>query len=165
MTDATVLPTNKGRQVSNHALARMLGGFSVGLGLTEMIAPRALCEKLGLQREERLVRAFGARELATGVMILNSQDPTPWLWGRVGGDALDLAVLATAKTDRSSTDRSSRGLRGFAILAVAGITVLDLLCAQAPATRKQIAEKGRGAAPEHSESQAVHGAVADLDRS
>lgn len=44
--------------------------------------------------QERLIRAYGVREIAKGVGILTSPNPTPWLWGRVAGDALDLATLA-----------------------------------------------------------------------
>ncbi len=74
----------------------------------------------------RLVQAYGAREIATGVGILASKDPTPWIWGRVAGDALDLATLAAALQGNPR----ARGNVGIAIAAVAGVTALDILCAQ-----------------------------------
>ena len=44
-----------------------------------------------------VARAYGLREIGTGIGILASKDPSPWLWGRVAGDALDVpCVLVTA---------------------------------------------------------------------
>ena len=40
-----------------------------------------------------LTRACGLREIGTGIGILTSKDPSPWLWGRVAGDALDVATV------------------------------------------------------------------------
>src|SRR4051812_11982485 len=85
---------------SNDRLARGLGYFSIAIGLTELFAPRALCRAIGLDGHERLVRAYGVREVATGVAILMSHDATPWIWGRVAGDAADIAtVLAASRRD------------------------------------------------------------------
>src|SRR5919112_5715207 len=84
------------RDSSADALARGLGWFSIGLGLAEVIAPGALARALGMRGHEGLIRAYGVREIATGIGVLASEDPTPWIWGRVAGDALDLATLATA---------------------------------------------------------------------
>ena len=50
--------------------------------------------RLGLRGHEKLVASYGAREIATGIGILAARDPTPWIWGRVAGDALDLGTLA-----------------------------------------------------------------------
>jgi hypothetical protein len=78
-----------------HSVARGLGWFSIGLGLAEILAPRALTRGLGMEGHEQIVRAYGVREIATGIGILSSTHPVPWIWGRVGGDALDIATLAT----------------------------------------------------------------------
>jgi hypothetical protein len=72
-----------------------LGWFAIGLGLAEILAPRALTRGLGMEGHEQIVRAYGVREIATGIGILSSTHPVPWIWGRVGGDALDIATLAT----------------------------------------------------------------------
>jgi hypothetical protein len=107
------------------ALARGLGVFSIALGLYELLAARSLTRALGMRGNETLVRAYGVREIATGIGILAAKDPTPWIWGRVAGDGLDLATLCT-------------GLEGFnpkkdnvtvALAAVAGVTALDVYCA------------------------------------
>ncbi len=76
------------------ALARGLGWFSLGLGLAEVLAPAALCRATGLRGRETLVRVYGLRELAAGAAILASHDPTPWIWSRVAGDALEPGALA-----------------------------------------------------------------------
>jgi hypothetical protein len=109
------------------ALARGLGVFSIALGLVELLAARSLTRALGMQGNETLVQAYGAREIATGIGILASKDPTPWIWGRVGGDALDIATLVTGLDE----DNPNRGNVGLALAAVAGATALDVYCAQA----------------------------------
>jgi hypothetical protein len=115
-----------GRDRTADSLARGLGWFSIGLGLAEVIAPEALARALGMKGHETLIRTYGLREIATGIGTLASEDPTPWIWGRVGGDGLDLATLATALTG----DNRKRDNVGIAIAAVAGVTVLDVICAQ-----------------------------------
>ncbi|MGU3540847.1 cyclase dehydrase [Methylobacterium sp. A54F] len=108
-------------------LARGLGWFSIGLGLAELLAGRSLARGLGLERHTELIRAYGVREIGTGVGILTADDPTPWIWGRVAGDALDLATLGTGLTRRNPR---LDGLT-LALAAVAGVTVVDALCARA----------------------------------
>jgi len=108
------------------ATARGLGWFSIGLGILELVAPRKLARGLGLNGKEDIIAAYGMREIATGVGILASKDPTPWIWGRVGGDALDLGTLALGVED--SNPRKSNLALAFA--AVAGVTILDLVTAQ-----------------------------------
>lgn len=105
------------------SVARFLGWFSIGLGAVEFVAPGALARFLGTGRT-RLVRGFGARELAVGIGILASERTAPWIWSRVVGDALDLVGLGLA---------IARGRRRNAIVAagaVAGVTALDLLVGQ-----------------------------------
>ncbi len=115
------------RNPSADTLARGLGWFSIGLGLAEILAPRSLTRALGLQGHERLVQAYGLREIATGIGILASRDPTPWIWGRVAGDALDLATLATGIEQENRKQENV----GIALAAVAGVTALDIYCAKA----------------------------------
>src|SRR5438270_100056 len=108
------------------ALARGLGWFSIGLGLTEMLAPRMLTGRMGMQGKESLLRFYGARELAVGIGILMSDNPGPWIWGRVAGDALDLATLATGLDEHNPR----KGNVAVALAAVAGVTALDCVSAQ-----------------------------------
>ncbi len=112
--------------MDEYMLARGLGWFSIGLGLAEVTATRGLSRFFGMEGSTGLVRLFGLREIATGAAILASSDPTPWVWGRVGGDALDLAALASAL----GSGNPKRGRVGVAIGAIAGIAALDAFCAQ-----------------------------------
>ncbi len=109
------------------ALARGLGWFSIGLGLTEMLMPRMLTEQMGMQGKESLLRFYGAREMAAGIGILMSDNPGPWIWGRVAGDALDRATLATGLDKQNPR----KGNVAIALAAVAGVTALDCISAQA----------------------------------
>jgi len=109
------------------ALARGLGWFSIGLGLAEMLAPRMLGKQLGMEGKESLLRFYGAREMAAGVGILMSDNPGPWIWGRVAGDALDLATLATGLDKQNPRN----GNVAIALAAVAGVTALDCISARA----------------------------------
>lgn len=105
-------------------LANGLGWFSIGLGLYELLAPRHLARFLGSDQTS-LIQAYGVREIATGVGILSRRRPAEWVWGRVAGDALDLATLATGLDD----DNPRRRNVALAMAAVAGVTALDVLCA------------------------------------
>src|SRR3982074_2575891 len=84
-----------GSQSSHDKLAKTLGYFSIALGATELLARRALCRAIVFNGLEPVVRAYGAREVATGVAILASHDPAPWIWARVAGDMADIATVAT----------------------------------------------------------------------
>lgn len=108
-------------------LARGLGIFSIALGIAEIAAPRTLARALGMKGQEGLIAGYGLREIAAGIGILASKDPTPWIWGRVAGDGLDLATLATALEGRNPQKKNV----GIAMAAVAGVTALDVYCAQA----------------------------------
>ena len=122
----------------SEALAKGLGAFSIALGLVEIFAARRLARSLGLDGRETLLRAYGVRELATGIAILGSHDPTPWIWGRVGGDALDLATLASG----FEGDNPQRSNLMLATVAVVGVTALDLVCAQGLTADKRLAPPG-----------------------
>lgn len=118
------LPAEPSARVTR--LAQALGWFSIGLGLAEAIAPRAMSRIIGLgENYPRLMPLMGVREIATGVGLLTSTDPTPWLWMRVAGDAVDLSLLGAALTD----DDSRKGCVLRTTAAVAGVTALDVLSA------------------------------------
>lgn len=107
-------------------VARGLGWFSIGLGLTEVVAGRALGRALGMEDRTWVLRAFGVREIAAGVAILAMDNPGPGVWARVGGDVMDLAALVSGFTE----DNPERGNLAAAIATVAGITALDYWCAR-----------------------------------
>lgn len=107
------------------ALVRGIGLFSLGLGVAELVAPGKIAKTFGLEGKEGLLRAFGAREIASGIGTL-STDPQPALWSRVGGDVLDIATLALG-TRSGREDAKRNALIGIG--AVAGIAALDAFAA------------------------------------
>jgi len=111
--------------LTGDGVVRGLGWFSIGLGVTELIAPRVIARIAGTRNNGRLIRSYGLREIAAGVGILSTPRPAEWMWARVAGDALDLASLGKA----AATKRNERGKTAFAIASVAGVTVLDVCCA------------------------------------
>lgn len=117
-------------------LARGLGWFSLGLGLAELLMPRTLARLTGLKGQEELLQAYGVREIATGLGILLSRDPEPWIWARVGGDALDLATLGRQLHERNRHFDDT----AVALAMVGGVTVVDAACAAALHRQKSEAQ-------------------------
>jgi uncharacterized membrane protein len=118
-----------GRQRRDDRLADALGWFSVGLGLAQLVAPDRMTRLVGAHdgpRSRTLMRTLGMRELASGVGILSSSSPGPWLWARVAGDMMDLAILGNVAA--SDDARSTRALAATA--AVLGVTALDAFAGQ-----------------------------------
>jgi hypothetical protein len=105
---------------------RALGWFSLGLAAVEMFAPRTLSRSLGLYRGREVLPGLGAREAVSGLGILAARNPAPWLWSRVAGDVMDLALIARAGR-RPENDGITLGL---AFAAVAGIALVDLIAAR-----------------------------------
>src|ERR1044072_3699307 len=107
-------------------LAKGLGWFSVGLGLAELLAPRAIAGISGVSKERTgLIRLHGLRELAAGIAIFSQKKPTGAMWSRVAGDALDLVSLSVACTSPDA----KRGRITFATANVVAVTALDIICA------------------------------------
>jgi len=123
--DPKVIETGPSSMHASDRTGRMLGWFSMGLGLTELFAPKLLTRWLGIEGKEGLVRAYGAREIASGVMCLSVNNDYG-AWSRVGGDVLDLATLAAAYRD----DNPKKANVGLAMALVTGIAIADAITAQ-----------------------------------
>lgn len=134
-------------------LARGLGWFSIGLGLSQLAAPRSVARLIGASESQgtrTLMAALGVRELISGVGILRQPDSAGWVWARVAGDLMDLALLRSARDARSS----HRGRIAAATLAVVGVTALDAFAARE-------LSRGNGAAgPRAAASRGVRAAAA-----
>jgi len=105
-----------------------LGWFSVGLGAAEIVAPVAVAKIAGARLRPRTtatLRLLGVRELVSGLGILSKTRLAAWLWARVAGDAIDLALLAKTLLNPRNP-RSSRKRTISAIASVVGITALDV---------------------------------------
>jgi hypothetical protein len=122
-----------------YQLARGLGYFSIALGALEMVAPGGVNRALGMRPHNRLVRGFGLREIGAGAGILTQPDPTPYVWARVAGDAMDMLALLAAAGDRNRR----RGSAVAALLAVVGVTALDVFCARELSAVKQRSQRVR----------------------
>ena len=111
------------------SLANFLGWFSIGLGVAQIVAPRSVARMIGVpdgRRNRSTMRAVGVREITSGVGILTRPRPAGWVWSRVAGDLMDMSLLGRAMSDEDGEPRLTRA----AAAAVAGIAVLDVICAQ-----------------------------------
>lgn len=115
-------------------LSKSLGLFSLGLGALELLASRRIAAALGVG-SPGLVKAFGAREIAAGLMVLNKPDMAMPVWGRVAGDAMDAAVLATGL----GPGNRQRGGAVAALAFVLAAAALDVAVAASLARRDQTA--------------------------
>jgi uncharacterized membrane protein len=119
--------------------SRVLGLFSVALGISELAAPEAVTELIGIEgstRRRNVLRALGTREILTGLGILAKPESAGPLWARVAGDALDLALLGAALTDSPKRPVRLAAATG----AVLGIAALDIFSA-ARLSRKESIQK------------------------
>jgi len=123
--DPKVISTGPSSFGASDRMARNLGWFSLGLGALEILAPERITRALGMEGQEDLVRAYGFREVAAGLLSL-SIEKKAGLWSRVAGDGLDIATLMRAL----SNDNPKKGNVAIALLMVGGITLLDLAAAK-----------------------------------
>jgi hypothetical protein len=122
--DPKVISTGPSSFGASDRMARNLGWFSLGLGAMEVLAPERITRALGMEGQERLVRAYGFREVAAGMLSL-SLEKKAGLWSRVAGDGLDIATLMAGFRD----DNPKKGNVAIALMMVAGITLLDIAVA------------------------------------
>ena len=125
LRNSTLMQTSE----KTETLSKALGWFSIGLGVTELVAPRVITRVIGApddRRAQMLTRAYGLREIAAGVGILRRPRQARWMWSRVAGDAVDLATLGRVMT----RNRSSRTRTVAATAAVLSVTALDILCSR-----------------------------------
>lgn len=104
--------------------AKGLGWFSIGLGLAELAAPGTVARLIGVNDDEETrntLFALGLREITSGIGILTKPRTAGWVWTRVGGDLMDLALLGKAL----GSDDSDRTRVAVATAAVLGVTALD----------------------------------------
>ncbi len=105
-------------------LANFLGWFGIGLGLAELAAPQQFAKAIGAPERPVLTALMGVREIVNGIGVLATGRPTGWMWGRVAGDALDLALLGSAFV----SPEANRARVATAVVAVAGVAILDAVC-------------------------------------
>lgn len=132
-------------------LARALGWLSIALGIAELVAPGRIARTLGLEGKDGLIRAYGARELASAVPTLSIDKPVG-LAARIGGDVLDLATLAAALRPTNPKRHNA----AIATALVVGITLLDLV---AFSGTKRAHRRWRGSRRDYSDRSGLPGGV------
>jgi uncharacterized membrane protein len=118
-------------------LSQALGWFSIGLGLAELIAPRKVENCVGAPGNYKILTpALGLREITAGLGLLTQEKPKEWLWARVVGDFMDLALLGAAFTSNKSNTRRL----ATATAMVAGVTAVDIL-ASCQASKERVSTR------------------------
>jgi uncharacterized membrane protein len=109
-------------------LVRGLGWASALLGIPQVADPAGFARRLGADggpRNRLVTAAVGVRELTAAAGLLGRPRPA-WLWSRVGGDVMDLALLARALRNR---DGRGAARTVAATAATAALTVTDVYAA------------------------------------
>ncbi|OBI98528.1 SRPBCC family protein [Mycobacterium asiaticum] len=111
---------NDSAATTTTSLVKGLGAASLGLGLSEVLAPGKVAALAGVdetQRSRTVIRALGLRECGHAAALLLGSEKL--VWTRVAGDVLDIAVLA-AGVARRGPGRRRRGIASAAALSVIG---------------------------------------------
>jgi hypothetical protein len=111
--------------VTGERTARALGYFSLGLGATQLAAPRVVARVAGVQPgllSEATIRFVGVRELAAAYGILSQRRPAQWLWARAAGDMMDIAATTLALFAGNNDRRRVAATLAF----LAAVAALDL---------------------------------------
>jgi hypothetical protein len=115
-------------QRKSDPLSRGLGVLSAGLAAPPLLAPTRLAQALAVgkgTKQRAVLLAVGARELVAAAGLIARPSPA-FLWARVGGDTMDLAMLGRALRNH---DRRGIARTIGATAVVAGITGLDVYAA------------------------------------
>lgn len=102
------------------ALVKGLGVASLGLGVSEILAPGKIAALAGVDENSRsrsIIRSLGVRECGHGAALLTGPDKL--VWTRVAGDVLDVAFLG-AGVLRRGPGRRRRGIITAAALTAIG---------------------------------------------
>lgn len=107
-------------------ISMMLGQNALGLGVWGLLAPHSVNRFLGIRASASTTRAmFGARELATGMVLASDPTRSSALWARVAGDVFDILVLRRL----TRPDNPKRSNARLAMGVVLAITALDVVAA------------------------------------
>ncbi|EFE66210.1 cyclase/dehydrase [Streptomyces viridosporus ATCC 14672] len=154
--------TGSTSRLRHDPLVRGLGWASALLGVPQVAAPGGFARTLGVDdtsRHRSATTAVGVRELAAATGLLGRPHPA-WLWGRVGGDLMDLTMLT-----RALRNHNGRGLGRtvVATAAVAAITATDVYAAVTRTRRSTLMELTAATTVTQPPDE-VYGLWSDLER-
>jgi hypothetical protein len=104
-------------------LAKFLGAFSFGLGVTQLAVPDRVNKLIGVKdtpKTRAIQRAAGVQELGAAQGIFAFSPPTRVLWSRVAGDLVHLGLLANVLNNGRRNDKTKL-LRTIGAVAAIGI--------------------------------------------
>ena len=117
-----------GRDSREAQLGAALGWLSVGLGVANLLAPRAMARMAGMPEWPAVMRVMGVRELVSGVGLLSQPDNQAWRWTRVAGDAMDLGIVGVAAASPGADHRRL----AMTAMTLASIGAVDLRAGNPP---------------------------------
>src|SRR3954468_7581480 len=149
MANTTNAQTTSGSKTGDR-LAKGLGLASLGLGLPQVLRPGETAKAIGLKAktpQRTAMTAVGVRELAAAAGLLRRTSPG-WLWARVGGDAMDLALLGRALRggDTKAIKRTAAATAG--VVAIAAVDVYAALSRSKGGTIQATATTTIGKSPQ-----------------
>jgi uncharacterized membrane protein len=159
------MTAKNGSTAPKDPVARGLGVFSFALGLPQISAPGRMSRLIGVRDDAKSrmwMRAVGAREIVAGAGIFSKRRPTEWVWARVAGDTMDLALLTSALRSKKRAKEPTRTL--VATGAVLGAFAADVYdgVRLARGNGKQASENGAATsqpAPEEDKPMHVQRAI------
>ncbi|MDX6377779.1 MAG: hypothetical protein QOE98_2082, partial [Gaiellaceae bacterium] len=101
-------------------MAKGLGVFSFALGIPQVLMPGRLNRMIGVRDDARgrmWMRAVGVREIAAGAGIFSERRPAEWIYARVAGDTMDLALLGSALRGRITQPARTLAATGAVVSA------------------------------------------------
>ena len=115
-----------GNAAPQDPMAKGLGIVSFALGIPQTFAAGHMNRLIGVKDNARnrwVMRAVGVRELTAGVGIFTDRRPAGWIWARVAGDTMDLALLGSALRNKRGSQTRTLAATG----AVAGAFAADVI--------------------------------------
>jgi uncharacterized membrane protein len=106
----------------------VLGLAGAGLGAAALKNPEGVSRMVSGRSDATAllaIRAIGARELATAAGLLVRRHPERWMWMRVGGDVIDIALVSLA----ARASKTDRGRITMTRWVLAAFTAIDVACA------------------------------------
>ncbi|MDP1847831.1 MAG: SRPBCC family protein [Solirubrobacteraceae bacterium] len=118
--------SHPGNAAPQDPMAKGLAVFSFALGIPQTLMPGRVNRLIGVKdttTSRAIMRAVGVRELVAGVGIFTDRRPAGWIWARVAGDTMDLALLGSALRNKSKSPTRTLAATG----AVAGAFAADVI--------------------------------------